>query len=217
MDESQLLKTGKNQFSFSIEIQHADLLPPTVILPQHSISYYLSAEVKPSSLSERFKVTYRNASMNPLRRKNTQIAPILSSQHNSRSYSLPPTSALLYEQERPSFSDSFQESSSSSVEYNRRDVVFSQLLSHRTMKSLSASRSIQVCQHSYPSLALLYRVSRVRYHGSRQGRLKYRISMPKYACLQKLKYNFQCKFEPLCEEAIIKSVVYYIEQVESYP
>ncbi|KAI8391587.1 uncharacterized protein BYT42DRAFT_200539 [Radiomyces spectabilis] len=146
---------GVSLWPFELRLPNAHQLPPSITLPRHSISYYLTAHISLSSLKDRMMLHCLDLSQ----------ALICSSQRK---------------------------------------------------KLRSIRRPIRIYQHVQPSLESLGYAPRMRYRGSREGHVRYEISMPKYACLQDTAYVFVCGFWPLVEEARIAAIDIYLEQIASY-
>lgn len=241
LNESQVLPIGKSSWRFSLTINDTHKLPSSIFLPHHLIQYNLSAKIKLSSLSERMKVTYWNARMNTLRIKsnnnyvnNSSDNPRRSSDSSTTSSSPPPLSptstiATTESSHRNSFSNTVLPSDNGGGGVQQQQINMNNDLfatkplspsSHSKANSrqlLVTNKMIKICRHTYPSIYSLYSVQRIRYRGSRKDRLNYEIGMKKFSCLQKKKFNFVCKFEPLTEECKVKSLEFFLEQTESYP
>ncbi|CAO3683002.1 unnamed protein product [Rhizopus stolonifer] len=82
---------------------------------------------------------------------------------------------------------------------------------------LGASQKISLSRHSYPNMQTVNELHRVRYRGSRSQRISYEISMAKSVCLQQNTVDFNCQFHSFVEDTKIKTIEYYLEQIETYP
>ncbi|KAI8378172.1 hypothetical protein EDC96DRAFT_493825 [Choanephora cucurbitarum] len=195
---SHYLNKGKYSWPFSIVIQNVASLPPSILIPHHRIHYQLSARIKLNSIKERMKISYWQATNRMLQFNPRSDAPSLS-----------PSSAV-----------STDALSSSSPPLSPESLSFSTLENANKSKRrnlLGVSMPIKICRHSYPSLYSLYQLHRIRYRGHRENHIEYEISMTKFACLQKRSFGFTCRFLPLCPEAKIAKLEYYLEQIETYP
>ncbi|OAD02994.1 hypothetical protein MUCCIDRAFT_109845 [Mucor lusitanicus CBS 277.49] len=212
VDEPQVLGVGKTIWPFSLKINNVHKLPPSILLPHHTIQYSLSARIKLSSLSERFKVSYWNARMN------IHGSSSLSSKRKLSTSSDETTSSSIA---TTTSSSSAASMSTTTATDDASSISSSSIITSNSAKNkrhmLGANCLIQLCRHSYPSLYSLYSIPRIRYRGSRQDHLSYEIGMSKFTCLQKKSFQFTCRFNKLCDDAIIESMEYYLEQTESYP
>ncbi|GAA5802314.1 hypothetical protein HPULCUR_007778 [Helicostylum pulchrum] len=207
LNQSQVLPVGKSTWPFSLTVKDTHTLPSSVFLPHHLIRYHLFAKIKLNSISERVKFTYWNARMNTLGLKSNNVNccadnPRQSPGSLSPSPSLSPTNNSVVSPPPPPtwiYSGNVR-----SPKSNPRQL-------------LGTNKMIHFYRHSYPSLYSLYTVPRIRYRGNRKDRLVYEIGMSKFTCLQKKKFDFVCKFEPLAADCKIQSLEFYLEQNESYP
>ena len=210
IDEPQVLGVGKTTWPFSLKINNMHKLPPSILLPHHTIQYNLSARIKLNSLSERFKVSYWNARMN-----------IHGHSSNSNKRKLSTSSDETTSNTIPSISTTSTDATTNTDDYSFLSSSSSSSIISTTSKNkrhlLGADQLIQICRHSYPSLYSLYSIPRIRYRGSRQCHLSYEIGMSKFICLQKKSISFTCRFNKICDDANIQSIEYYLEQLESYP
>lgn len=228
LNESQVLPIGKTSWPFSLTIKDTHKLPSSVFLPHHLIQYNLSAKIKLSSISERFKITYWKARMNTLRIKGSNVNNCDNPRESSDSSSPPslsPTSTIATTTNSHSNSSTYTQTvspSNNAGALNNADLIATKLLSPINPRTnnrqlLVTNKTIQFCRHSYPSLYSLYSVPRIRYRGSRKDRIQYEIGMSKFTCLQKKKFSFICKFESYTKDCKIQSLEFYLEQCESYP
>lgn len=233
-----ILPNGRSSFPFTIMINNAHQLPPSILLPHHIVKYTLSAKIKLNSLTEWLKVKYWNARMNTLNKitgnnnRNTcssssdEYHTISSSRSmESEAYS----SALLTPPLSPTNtidttdSDNVMEDSSTTApppHYNNTDLISAKLSRNNVNKKrqlLSVHKTIQICRHSHPSMTSLNTIPRVRFRGARKDRIKYEVGMAKFTCLQKKYFTFKCIFDSLCPETKIAALDYYLEQTETYP
>lgn len=214
VDEPQVLGVGKTIWPFSLNINNVHKLPPSILLPHHTIQYCLSARIKLNSLGERFKVSYWNARMN---------IPGGSSSSNKRklSTSSDETTSNSIATSASSSSAASMSTTTTTATDDASSISSSSIISSNSARNkrhmLGANCPIQLCRHSYPSLYSLCSIPRIRYRGSRQDHLSYEIGMSKFTCLQKKSFPFTCRFNKFCDDAIIESMEYYLEQVESYP
>ncbi|RCI04484.1 hypothetical protein CU098_001857 [Rhizopus stolonifer] len=190
--QEQQLSIGKSSWPFSITIDNVDALPPSIFIPHHTIQYQLFAQIKLNSIAERIKVSYWQAMTRlfghlPITTATTTISVPTALTRTSSN-----TDSLLF----------------STMEHTRINT---------TRHLLGTSTPIQVYRHSYPSLYSLYQIQRVRYRGCRTDHIDYEVSMSKFACLQKKQFGFTCRFMPLCPDATLASIEYYLEQTETYP
>lgn len=218
LNEPQVLGVGKTIWPFSLKINNVHKLPPSVLLPHHTIQYCLSARIKLNSLSERFKVSYWNARMN------IHGSSLSGSKRKLSTSSDETTSSSIATTASSSSAASTVTSAASTITSATTDdassISSSSVISNSTKNKrhmLGANHIVQLCRHSYPSLYSLYSIPRIRYRGSRQDHLSYEIGMSKFTCLQKKALSFTCRFNKICDDAIIESLDYYLEQVESYP
>jgi hypothetical protein len=196
-NEPQLLGVGKTSWPFILKINNVHLLPPSLLLPHHAIQYHLSARIKLNSFGERVKVSYWNARLNTLR-----LRRVSTSSEESSASTAPPMVV------QPSHIIS---------DYNHLDQETISSSKHKRRQLLGCSNLIHIYRHTYPSLYSLYSVPRIRYRGSRQDHISYEIGMSKFTCLQKKSFPFTCSFKKICQDAVIESLEYYLEQTESYP
>lgn len=211
LNQSQVLPVGKTSWPFSLTVKDTHTLPSSVFLPHHFIQYHLFAKIKLNSLSERVKFTYWNARMNTLGLKSNNVNCTDNPRQSGDSLS-PPLPSL----SPTSTNDSVVSQAPPTWTYSdASNKVRSPKSNHRQL--LGTNKIIQFYRHSYPSLYSLYSVPRIRYRGSRKDRLGYEIGMSKFTCLQKKKFDFVCKFEPVVGECKIESLEFYLEQNESYP
>ncbi|KAI8646407.1 hypothetical protein BD408DRAFT_268194 [Parasitella parasitica] len=210
VDEPQVLGVGKTSWPFSLKINNMHKLPPSTLLPHHSIQYSLSAKIKLNSLSERFKMTYWNACMN------IHSSSSLSGERKLSTGSSETTSNTLSTIATTSTTTT---ATTTTTDDGSSIAPPTNIMSRTKNKRqlLGAHHIIQICRHSYPSLYSLYSIPRIRYRGSRQDHLRYEIGMSKFTCLQKKLLHFSCRFDRICDDAIIESMEYYLEQLESYP
>lgn len=217
IDEPQVLGVGKTTWPFSLKINNMHELPPSILLPHHTIQYNLSARIKLNSLSERFKVSYWNARMNIHgNSSNDNKRKSSTSSDETTSNTIPSITTTSTNTTTNTDDFSFISSSSSSLASSSSSSIISTTNKNKR-HLLGADHLIQICRHSYPSLYSLYSIPRIRYRGSRQDHLNYEIGMSKFTCLQKKAFPFTCRFNKVCDDAIIESMEYYLEQVESYP
>ncbi|CEP10353.1 hypothetical protein [Parasitella parasitica] len=209
IDEPQVLGVGKSSWPFSLKINNMHKLPPSTLLPHHSIQYSLSAKIKLSSLSERFKVSYWNACMN------LQGSSSFGSKRKLSTGSDGTTSNTLSTIATTTSTTSSTATTDDGSSISSPTNIGSGTKGKRQL--LGAHHIIQICRHSYPSLYSLYSIPRIRYRGSRQDHLSYEIGVSKFTCLQKKLLHFTCKFNRICNDAIIESMDYFLEQIESYP
>lgn len=213
IDEPQVLGVGKTIWPFSLKINNVHKLPPSILLPHHTIQYCLSARIKLNSLSERFKVSYWNARMNIHGGSSSSNKRKLSTSSDETASNSIATTASSSSAASTSTTTTATTDDASSI--SSSSIITNSTRSKRHM--LGASCLIQLCRYSYPSLYSLYSIPRIRYRGSRQDHLSYEIGMSKFTCLQKKAFSFTCRFNKICDDAIIESMEYYLEQVESYP
>jgi hypothetical protein len=210
--EPQLLGIGKTSWPFILKINNVHLLPPSLFLPHHTIQYHLSARIKLNSLSERVKVSYWNARLNTLR-----LRRVSTSSEESASSSSTSSSALSrMTVQTPHIISEYNHLD----QFNDVDSISSSstVISKRNKRQLlGCSNPIQIYRHAYPSLYSLYSVPRIRYRGSREEHITYEIGMSKFTCLQKKNFSFSCSFKKICQDAVIESIEYYLEQTECYP
>ncbi|KAI9260655.1 hypothetical protein BDA99DRAFT_560722 [Phascolomyces articulosus] len=243
------LEAGITRYPFELTIHNADQLPPSILLPRHSISYELSAKLRLASFREIAKITYWNArssasfsflTTHPLKNNNsnhhdnattttdrrfsrsssssvsTQESTSRRHHHNinnnaSRLFISSSTSTA-----SPSSTTS-QEQSSVLVPQQEQQQQQQTAFSKQKQKLLRTIKPIHVFCHGHGSLQILEYQQRIRYRGCRERHLKYEVSMTKYLCLQKKKFDLVCHFTPLREEASIAWIEAYLEQTEKYP
>ena len=246
------LPAGVTRYPFELTIHNADQLPPSMLLPRHSISYELSAKLRLASLREIAKITYWNA------RSSASFSFLTASQPskdieegatdsgtaNSRRFSRSSSSSILTEnsssrrqqrQQRllttpgsvlsnnPSRlfvsqgQEEYAEAEQPYQEEHRQQRQQQISFSKHKQKLLRSVKPIHVFCHDHGSLQILEYQQRIRYRGCRERHLQYEVSMTKYLCLQKKKFNLVCHFTPLREQAAIAWIEVYLEQTEKYP
>lgn len=235
ISKQTILPNGKSSFPFTIMINNAHQLPPSILLPHHIVKYTLSAKIKLNSITEWLKVKYWNARMNTLNRltgsnrnssnNNDEYHNISSSRSmESEAYSsalltppLSPTTTIDTTDSENAMEDSI---TTPPPHYNNTDLISAKLSRNNVNKKrqlLSVHKTIQICRHSHPSMTSLNIIPRVRFRGARKDRLKYEVGMAKFTCLQKKYFTFKCIFDSLCPETKIATLDYYLEQTETYP
>ncbi|KAG0174467.1 hypothetical protein DFQ28_006463 [Apophysomyces sp. BC1034] len=190
VDQPTLLRAGVSRWPFELRLNNIQSLPPSLLLPRHSISYELSAYIKLTSLRERVKISYWNVRSKAVRRVSVAYRRLSNSMlppHQDQS--TPPSSPV-----------------GTSDQFNKK-----------RNRLLSTSTPIKVQKHSHASLQALSCIPRVRYRGSRVDRMHYHVSTAKFACLQQKILNVGCDFFPLHPDAEIEFVELSLDQMEIYP
>ncbi|KAI8149339.1 hypothetical protein BJV82DRAFT_587637 [Fennellomyces sp. T-0311] len=194
------LEAGVTRWPFELVINNVDQLPPSMLLPRHSITYELSAKLRLASFREIAKLTYWNA------RSSASFSFLTStSSKSSRRFSRSSSSST------SSVSSSQQQQSVSALQERPK------LFAKQKQKLLRIIKPIHVFCHGHGSLQILEFQQRIRYRGCRENHLRYEVSMAKYLCIQKKKADLVCHFFPLCDAATIASVEVCLEQTEQYP
>ncbi|KAI7853262.1 hypothetical protein BDC45DRAFT_511732 [Circinella umbellata] len=244
------LPAGVTRYPFELTIHNADQLPPSMLLPRHSISYELSAKLRLASFKEIAKITYWNARSSASFSFLTASNPSNETDHNSTTSRIAAVRRL-----SRSSSSSISTQNSSSRRHQRQQRLLTtpgSIISnngsrlfvsqgtqeyteaerthqegHQQQQQISFSKHkqklfrsikpIHVFCHDHGSLQILEYQQRIRYRGCRERHLQYEVSMTKYLCLQKKKFNLVCHFTPLRDQAAIAWVEVYLEQTEKYP
>lgn len=209
--EPQVLGVGKTCWPFTLKINNVHLLPPSLFSPHHTIQYHLSARIRLNSLSERVKVSYWNARLNTLRLRRVSTS---SSEESSSVLSAPAPPLVVQPPHIISEYNHHDQETNDFVSISSSNTVVSK---RNKRQLLGCSNPIQIYRHAYPSMYSLYSVPRIRYRGSRKDHISYEIGMSKFTCLQKKNFPFTCSFKKICQDAVIESLEYYLEQTECYP
>ncbi|KAI9493797.1 hypothetical protein BDB00DRAFT_354920 [Zychaea mexicana] len=215
------LPAGVTRYPFELTIPNADQLPPSILLPRHSISYELSAKLRLSSFREIAKMTYWNArSSASLSFLTSSASTSTSNNKRRRRFSRSSSSSVSTRDSSaeaattsPAPPRILQEQQDQQLEAQQQQLVFSK----QKQKMLRTIKPIHVFCHGHGSLQILEYQQRIRYRGSRERHLRYEVSMAKYLCLQKKKFDLVCHFFPLRDEAAIASIEAHVEQTEKYP
>lgn len=205
-----MVGAGVIRWPFEITIPNAHKLPPSILLPQHSIHYALSAQLKLASIRDSLLVSFWNASF---------FFPGTASSRTNGSSRRPRRRRRL---SHVSASSSTASSSSSSSDTSPAAHWDAEIMLRKSQKKkrqqmCRAYRPIQVRCHGYPSLQVLDQQPWIRYRGCRTGRLRYEVFMPRAVCLQQKTIDVICHFTPLCAETQIESIHMVLEQVSRFP
>ncbi|KAF7723927.1 hypothetical protein EC973_001499 [Apophysomyces ossiformis] len=200
LDQPTLLRAGTSRWSFEIHLKDVQSLPPSLLLPRHTIRYELSAYIKLTSLRERVKIGYWNVRSKAARRVSVAYRRLSNTMLPVQHLSTPSPS-----------------SSSSSSPPPLVVVTGERCQKKQKNRLLSASRPIEVRKHSHASLQAFSCIPRVRYRGARPDRIRYHVSTVKFACLQQRLLNVTCDFFPLHPDASISFLELSLEQTEVYP